>query len=78
MIYRSLVLALLAAPAVAQDQAQAARNAARALEEASVQLDAAESARDQVRALTQHFDQLVRESDIDARSVPDEILSYLG
>ncbi|MCI5077640.1 helix-turn-helix transcriptional regulator [Oricola sp.] len=32
----------------------------------------------QVRALTQHFDQLVRESDIDARSVPDEILSYLG
>lgn len=31
----------------------------------------------QVRALTQHFDQLVRESDIDARSVPEEILSYL-
>ncbi|SDJ24471.1 murein hydrolase activator EnvC family protein [Salipiger marinus] len=53
MIRTALVLALLAAPAAAQDQAQAARNAARALEEASVQLDAAESARDQVRALTQ-------------------------
>lgn len=32
----------------------------------------------QVRALTEHFDRLVRESDIDARSVPGEILSYLG
>lgn len=31
----------------------------------------------QVHALTGHFDQLVRESEIDARSVPSEILSYL-
>ncbi|MDO6587751.1 peptidase M23 [Salipiger sp. 1_MG-2023] len=48
----ALVLAL-AAPAQAQDQAEAARQAARALEDASLQLDRADSARDRVSALTQ-------------------------
>lgn len=48
----ALILSLLAAPALAQDPAEAARAAARALEQASVRLDEAESARDRVRALT--------------------------
>ncbi len=51
--YAGLALALGCGPAWAQDQAEAARSAARALEEASVQLDRADGARDRVRALTQ-------------------------
>ncbi|ANT60088.1 peptidase M23 [Salipiger sp. CCB-MM3] len=49
----ALILCLLASPALAQAPGDAARAAARALEEASVQLDAAEGSRDRVRALTQ-------------------------
>lgn len=48
----ALALTLLATPVLAQDPAEAARAAASALEQASMQLDAAESARDRVRALT--------------------------
>ena len=48
----ALILALLGAPALADTPAEAARAAARALEEASVRLDEADGARDRVRALT--------------------------
>ena len=48
----ALALLLLAAPATAQEPAEAARAAAGALEEASVQLDRAASAHDRVAALT--------------------------
>lgn len=52
MIRAALFLALLSGPAFAQGAADAALAAAKALEEASVQLDTAESARDRVAALT--------------------------
>ncbi|MFZ5964177.1 murein hydrolase activator EnvC family protein [Thalassococcus sp. BH17M4-6] len=48
----SLCLALMALPASAQDAADAARLAARQIEEAALSLDAAQSARDRVAALT--------------------------
>ncbi|WP_150282225.1 murein hydrolase activator EnvC family protein [Salipiger aestuarii] len=50
--YAGLAFALWVGAASAQDQADAARQAARALEDASVQLDRADSSRDRVRALT--------------------------
>ena len=48
----ALVLALAAAPALAQDAAEGARQAARDLEEASLRMDQAEGASDRVAALT--------------------------
>lgn len=52
MLRLTLILSLLAAPVLAQDAGADARAAARALEEASAQLDRATGARDRVRALT--------------------------
>lgn len=48
----ALILCLMAGPALAQAPGEAARAAARALEEASVQLGQADTARDRVKALT--------------------------